>query len=207
MYRGQNAGFFNNNKLAPYRGDKDTKYTIDVPHGRLTVWREVDKASVRGLSYIKTKGKGGTTNLWKKVSKESDYDIVFNLVKPLGNNGEYLEMNLNDITAPLSDTTKTAEDNVASAFEENGAVQDSAEETPTSPITDTEATKQVSKLAQLMMKLNPNWTVEDANRNIEKIKSDDKQLWKSRKFLQNVFKQKGLELSEQEAMDEFKKMC
>ena len=198
---------WDNNKLAPYRGDKDTKYTIDVPHGRLTVWREEDKASVRGLSYIKTKGKGGTTNLWKKVSKESDSDIVFNLVKPLGNNGEYLEMNLNDITAPLSDTTKTAEDNVASAFEENGAVQDSTEETPTSPITDTEATKQVSELAQLMMKLNPDWTVETANRNIEKIKSDDKQLWKSRKFLQNVFKQKGLELSEQEAMDKFKEMC
>ena len=198
---------WDNNKLAPYRGDKDTKYTIDVSHGRLTIWREEDKASVRGLSYIKTKGKGGTTNLWKKVSKESDSDIVFNLVKPLGNNGEYLEMNLNDITAPLSDTTKTAEDNVASAFEENGAVQDSAEETPTSPITDTEAAKQVSELAQLMMKLNPNWTVEDANRNIEKIKSDDKQLWKSRKFLQNVFKQKGLELSEQEAMDKFKEMC
>ena len=198
---------WDNNKLAPYRGDKDTEYTIDVPHGRLTVWREEDKASVRGLSYIKTKGKGGTTNLWKKVSKESDSDIVFNLVKPLGNNGEYLEMNLNDITAPLSDTTKTAEDNVASAFEENGAVQDSTEETPTSPVTDTEAVKQVSELAKLMMKLNPDWTVETANRNIEKIKSDDKQLWKSRKFLQNVFKQKGLELSEQVAMDEFKKMC
>lgn len=192
-----------NNKLVPRKGGKDTHYNVDVKHNRLTVYRPEEIADLSGISYMKTKV-NNSTYLWHLTSDKGE-ELVFELVKPLGNNGEYLEMSTLDIKDPLSDTTKTTEDNSASDLETESPQESNVEETSNSQvITKTEEIKNLSAFADLIMKQVPTLSKEEALQKAESIKGREKVFGK---FLQNVFKQKGLDLSIDEAINEFKKYC
>ncbi len=192
-----------NNKLVPRKGGKDTHYNVDVKHNRLTVYRPEEIADLSGISYMKTKV-NNSTYLWHLTSDKGE-ELVFELVKPLGNNGEYLEMSTLDIKDPLSDTTKTTEDNSASDLETESPQESSVEDTSNSQvITKTEEVKNLAAFADLIMKQVPTLSKEEALQKAESIKGREKVFGK---FLQNVFKQKGLDLSIDEAINEFKKYC
>lgn len=192
-----------NNKLVPIKGGKDTHYNVDVKHNRLTVYRPEDIADLAGISYMKTK-MNNNTYLWHLTSDKSE-ELVFELMKPLGNNGEYLEMSTLDIKNPLSDTTKTTEDNSASDLKTESPQESNVEDTSNSQvITKTEEVKNLAAFADLIMKQVPTLSKEEALQRAEGIKGREKVFGK---FLQNVFKQKGLDLSIDEAINEFKKYC
>lgn len=192
-----------NNKLVPIKGGKDTHYNVDVKHNRLTVYRPEDIADLTGISYMKTK-MNNNTYLWHLTSDKGE-ELVFELMKPLGNNGEYLEMSTLDIKDPLSDTTKTTEDNSASDLKTESPQESNVEDTSNSQvITKTEEIKNLSAFADLVMKQVPTLSKEEALQKAESIKGREKVFGK---FLQNVFKQKGLDLSIDEAINEFKKYC
>lgn len=192
-----------NNKLVPIKGGKDTHYNVDVKHNRLTVYRPEDIAALAGISYMKTK-MNNNTYLWHLTSDKGE-ELVFELMKPLGNNGEYLEMSTLDIKDPLSDTTKTTEDNSASDLKTESPQESNAEDTSNSQvITKTEEVKNLAAFADLIMKQVPTLSKEEALQKAESIKGREKVFGK---FLQNVFKQKGLDLSIDEAINEFKKYC
>lgn len=192
-----------NNKLVPIKGGKDTHYNVDVKHNRLTVYRPEDIADLAGISYMKTK-MNNNTYLWHLTSDKGE-ELVFELIKPLGNNGEYLEMSTLDIKDPLSDTTKTTEDNSASDLKTESSQESSVEETSNNQvITKTEEVKNLAAFADLIMKQVPTLSKEEALQKAESIKGREKVFGK---FLQNVFKQKGLDLSIDEAINEFKKYC
>lgn len=192
-----------NNKLVPIKGGKDTHYNVDVKHNRLTVYRPEDIADLAGISYMKTK-MNNNTYLWHLTSDKGE-ELVFELMKPLGNNGEYLEMSTLDIKDPLSDTTKTTEDNSASDLKTESPQESNVEDTSNSQvITKTEEIKNLSAFADLIMKQVPTLSKEEALQKAESIKGREKVFGK---FLQNVFKQKGLDLSIDEAINEFKKYC
>ena len=192
-----------NNKLVPIKGGKDTHYNVDVKHNRLTVYRPEDIADLAGISYMKTK-MNNNTYLWHLTSDKGE-ELVFELMKPLGNNGEYLEMSTMDIKDPLSDTTKTTEDNSASDLKTESPQESNIEDTSNSQvITKTEEIKNLSAFADLIMKQVPTLSKEKALQKAESIKGREKVF---DKFLQNVFKQKGLDLSIDEAINEFKKYC
>ena len=192
-----------NNKLVPIKGGKDTHYNVDVKHNRLTVYRPEDIADLAGISYMKTK-MNNNTYLWHLTSDKGE-ELVFELMKPLGNNGEYLEMSTLDIKNPLSDTTKTTEDNSASDLKTESPQESNVEDTSNSQvITKTEEIKNLSTFADLIMKQVPTLSKEEALQKAESIKGKEKVFGK---FLQNVFKQKGLDLSIDEAINEFKKYC
>ncbi len=207
-----------NNKLVPIKGGKDTHYNVDVKHNRLTVYRPEDIADLGDLTYIKvpTKMKVGEDvmgkeyfnkvfTLWKRKGVQNDQEVVFESLKPLGNNGEYLEMNTLDIKTPLSDTTKVTEDNSASDLKTESPQESNVEDTSNSQvITKTEEIKNLSAFADLIMKQVPTLSKEEALQKAESIKGREKVFGK---FLQNVFKQKGLDLSIDEAINEFKKYC
>lgn len=207
-----------NNKLVPIKGGKDTHYNVDVKHNRLTVYRPEDIADLGDLTYIKvpTKMKVGEDvmgkeyfnkvfTLWKRKGIQNDQEIVFESVKPLGNNGEYLEMSTLDIKNPLSDTTKVTEDNSASDLKTESPQESNVEDTSNSQvITKTEGVKNLAAFADLIMKQVPTLSKEEALQKAESIKGREKVFGK---FLQNVFKQKGLDLSIDEAINEFKKYC
>lgn len=192
-----------NNKLVPIKGGKDTHYNVDVKHNRLTVYRPEDIADLAGISYMKTK-MNNNTYLWHLTSDKGE-ELVFELMKPLGNNGEYLEMSTLDIKNPLSDTTKTTEDNSASDLKTESPQESNAEDTSNNQvITKTEEIKNLAAFADLIMKQVPTLSKEEALQKAESIKGREKVFGK---FLQNVFKQKGLDLSIDEAINEFKKYC
>ena len=192
-----------NNKLVPIKGGKDTHYNVDVKHNRLTVYRPEDIADLAGISYMKTK-MNNNTYLWHLTSDKGE-ELVFELMKPLGNNGEYLEMSTMDIKDPLSDTTKTTEDNSASDLKTESPQESNAEDTSNNQvITKTEEVKNLAAFADLIMKQVPTLSKEEALQKAESIKGREKVFGK---FLQNVFKQKGLNLSVDEAINEFKKYC
>lgn len=192
-----------NNKLVPIKGGKDTHYNVDVKHNRLTVYRPEEIADLAGISYMKTK-MNNNTYLWHLTSDKGE-ELVFELIKPLGNNGEYLEMSTQDIKDPLSDTTKTTEDNSASDLKTESPQESNAEDTSNNQvITKTEETKNLAAFADLIMKQVPTLSKEEALQKAESIKGREKVFGK---FLQNVFKQKGLDLSIDEAINEFKKYC
>lgn len=192
-----------NNKLVPIKGGKDTHYNVDVKHNRLTVYRPEDIADLAGISYMKTK-MNNNTYLWHLTSDKGE-ELVFELMKPLGNNGEYLEMSTLDIKNPLSDTTKTTEDNSASDLKTESPQESNVEDTSNSQvITKTEEVKNLAAFADLIMKQVPTLSKEEALQRAESIKGREKVFGK---FLQNVFKQKGLDLSIDEAINEFKKYC
>lgn len=192
-----------NNKLVPIKGGKDTHYNVDVKHNRLTVYRPEEIADLAGISYMKTK-MNNNTYLWHLTSDKGE-ELAFELMKPLGNNGEYLEMSTLDIKDPLSDTTKTIEDNSASDLKTESPQESNVEDTSNSQvITKTEEVKNLATFADLIMKQVPALSKEEALQKAESIKGREKVFGK---FLQNVFKQKGLDLSIDEAINEFKKYC
>ena len=192
-----------NNKLVPIKGGKDTHYNVDVKHNRLTVYRPEEIADLAGISYMNTK-MNNNTYLWHLTSDKGE-ELVFELIKPLGNNGEYLEMSTLDIKDPLSDTTKTTEDNSASDLKTESPQESNVEDTSNSQvITKTEEIKNLAAFADLIMKQVPTLSKEEALQKAESIKGREKVFGK---FLQNVFKQKGLDLSIDEAINEFKKYC
>ena len=192
-----------NNKLVPRKGGKDTHYNVDVKHNRLTVYRPEEIADLAGISYMKTK-MNNNTYLWHLTSDKGE-ELVFELIKPLGNNGEYLEMSTLDIKDPLSDTTKTTEDNSASDLKTESPQESNVEDASNNQvITKTEEVKNLAAFADLIMKQVPTLSKGEALQKAESIKGREKVFGK---FLQNVFKQKGLNLSIDEAINEFKKYC
>lgn len=200
-----------NNKLVPRKGGKDTHYNVDVKHNRLTVYRPEEIADLAGISYMKTKV-NNNTYLWHLTSDKGE-ELVFELMKPLGNNGEYLEMSTSEIKTPIrevSDITNKVSDALgvqqnASEFKEKSAQEESIDEASNKNLVpNIEVEDKVTEIVNLLMMQNPKFTNESALKKFEEIK-DNPEVFKI--FLQNVFKHKGLNLNAEEAIKEFKKYC
>ena len=199
-----------NNKLVPWRGGKDTHYNVNLKMGELKVYRPEEIADLTDVSYMKTKI-GKETYYWHLDSSTSE-ELTFKRVKPLGNNGEYLEISTSEITNPLSEVSNVSEEKPASTVQESASdlktespQESTAEESVKTPvITKTEEIKNLSSLADLIMLQNPKLDHSGAEKLALTIKEKEKMFTK---FLQKIFKQKGLDLNEDEALDEFHKYC
>ena len=204
---------WDNNTLVPWRGGKDSKYAVDLEKGTLKAYTKEDMIALANTSYMKTKI-GGKTYLWHLVSKGDT--MLFEKVEPLGNNGEYLEMSTSSIKSPLEATEEVAKeeakDDTASDPQESMADMaatssqevDNTTENYTPVITETETVNKVSEMVDLIMKQNPRHNQETALQKYREMKETPRQY---RRFLQNIFKHKGLNLSEEEAIKEFEKYC
>ena len=194
-----------NNKIAPWKGGKDTHYSIDLKKGTLRVYDQKDINDLRGISYMKTKAKN-STYCWKYKGKLESGDLVYELVKPLGNNKEYLEMSTSTITTPLSEIKEVTEnDNQSPISESSPAETDMGSMTP-STISNLEKAKKIEEIVGLIMKQVPRYSKQEATEVFERIKNEPNKK-RSAKFLQNVFKQKGLDLDIDGVIDEFNKYC
>lgn len=200
----------NNNKLVSWKGGKDTHYNVNLKMGELKVYRPEEIADLTDVSYMKTKI-GKETYYWYLDSSTSE-ELTFKRVKPLGNNGEYLEISTSDITNPLSEVSNVSEEKPTSTVQEfasdlktESPQESTTEESVKTPvITKTEEVKNLSSLADLIMLQNPKLDHSGAEKLALTIKEKEKMFTK---FLQKVFKQKGLGLNEDEALDEFHKYC
>ena len=201
---------WDNTKLVSWKGGKDTHYNVNLKTGELRVYRPEEIADLTDVSYMKTKV-GKETYLWH-LETSSPNELTFKRVKPLGNNGEYLEISTSEIVNPLSDTSSVSEDKVTATVQESATdlkteshQESSAEESVKTPvITKTEEVKNLSAIADLIMLQNPKLDHEGAEKLALEIKDKEKMF---HKFLQKVFKHKGLDLNEDEAIAEFHKYC
>lgn len=194
---------WDNNKLVPKKGGEGTHYAVDLKRGTLIARDPKDMADLNGNKYIKTRH-NGQTYLWKQLIADKTA-VNYVMVKPLGNNGEYMEMSLADITKPLSETKETIEDMQESELQATSPAEaDAAQESNADTVTDGEKAKQTAELAELLMKQNPKFNKTQALNQIERMK-EKPDMYAG--FLVNVFKQKGLNLTKEEAIKEFKKMC
>lgn len=201
---------WDNTKLVPWKGGKDTHYNVNLKTGELRVYRPEEIADLTDVSYMKTKV-GKETYLWH-LETSSPNELTFKRVKPLGNNSEYLEISTSEIVNPLSDTSSVSENKATSTVQESATdlkteshQESSAEESVKTPvISKTEEVKNLSAIADLIMLQNPKLDHEGAEKLALEIKDKEKMF---RKFLQKVFKHKGLDLNEDEAIDEFHKYC
>lgn len=125
------ANNWEDNKLVPKKGGKNSHFTIKGDHLYATVQEDID--DLEGLTYIKTSGKG-VTYLWKKVSDDKA-GVHYVKMKPLGNNGEYIEMSLSEISTPLTATTQTSENNDASEIKTTSPSETDATEVESKPMT------------------------------------------------------------------------
>lgn len=200
-----------NNKLVPIKGGKDTHYNIDIKQNKLTVYRPEEIADLAGISYMKTKV-NNNTYLWHLTSDKGE-ELVFELMKPLGNNGEYLEISIEEIKTPInevSDVTKEVSDALdiqqnASEIKEKSSQEESVEEDSNKNLVpNIEVEDKVTEIVNLLMMQNPKFTNENALKKFGEIK-DNPEIFT--RFLQNVFKHKGLNLNAEEAIKEFKKYC
>lgn len=201
---------WDNTKLVPWKGGKDTHYNVNLKAGELRVYRPEEIADLTDVSYMKTKV-GKEIYLWH-LETSSPNELTFKRVKPLGNNGEYLEISTSEIVNPLSDTSSVSENKVTATVQESATdlkteshQELSAEESvKTQVISKTEEVKNLSAIADLIMLQNPKLDHEGAEKLALEIKDKEKMF---HKFLQKVFKHKGLDLNEDEAIDEFHKYC
>ena len=194
---------WDNNKLVLKKGGEGTHYIVDTQRGTLIARDAKDIADLKDVKYMKTRH-NGQTYLWKQIFADKQA-VNFVRVKPLGNNAEYMEMSLNDITKPLSETKDTLEGMEAAELQATSPAEaDAYEDTTGEVISSNEQSKKTAELADLLMKQNPKFNRTQALNQIEKMKQKP-DLYAG--FLVNVFKQKGLNLTKEEAVREFKKLC
>ena len=193
---------WNDNKLVPKKGDKNSHFKVDLKKGTLQVITKEDMDAVGGVSYMKTKDKG-ITYLWKLIDSSAQ-GYTYERIMPLGGNGEYLEMSTADITKPMMETTQTIDDIKESSLKEQAPAEDTNLTTTSTTEESTEKLKNRAEMIDLIMKQNPKLTKAEAGNMFENIKKNPK-LYK--RFLPNVYKHKGLTLNEEEAVKKFTEMC
>lgn len=209
---------WDDNKLVPWkmpisRGGFTYDYSKGEGKGELRIGGKLDIPKIKDCPYIKTQ-RDVKAHLWKQVSAEKAL-LIYQEVAPLGDNNEYLEMYLEDRSSGLSTTTTTDNDNAPDSPSNNGTdIQaPKSADVPTEGAVDTSKQEgyQMMELADLIAKQaykgsegRIKMNSQEAMGKIADIRNNVSQY---KGFLKNVFKQKGLNLNEDEAMEEFKKYC
>lgn len=190
---------WDNGKLVPKKGSKKNHYIYDWDKGLLIVDNKEELFDLSDVIYMKTK-KGKETYLWK-LQDAKEGKRTYKMIKPLGDNGEYLEMSLSDIERPLSDTTKPLE------IENNSEIQETSneitlEETPVN----NEKTLQhkTEDFINGIMQQNNSLTKEQAIDRMQKMK-DNPTLYKG--FIKNVLQKMNVTFKENNVLDKFKEFC
>lgn len=234
---------FVRNNWDDYRLVKDMskakKLGIDYTKGELTVRTDYsmdgskDDSAVREVRpykyitterYLNTKDSNGkpqsvkVTLLWKKEF-DSDNVLTYKLIKPLGNNGEYLEMDINDIRNPLTDTyTVMPQEDSSTIREQSSAEKEVTSNDKVDALSEAQKERNLNTVKERLVdrfisnnrNSGRNMTLEDAEKRLEKIKEDLKNPGnhnKYRKFLHNLLSQIGVEVDMDKTIEKFLEFC
>ena len=202
---------WNESKLVPKKGGEGTNYKIDLNEGRLVAFTESDVADLVGVEYMRTY-QNGQTYLWRLIGNEEDKENqehrIYRRIKPLGDNNEYLEMSTKDIVKPYSETTLDIEDTDTSELQSKSPSESSAEQqAPTVP-----SKSQITLTMELVEEaIAAQWEAnnivkskEEVKKRALDIKGKEKQ---NAKFMVNALNKLGIQLTEEDFIKEFKKLC
>ena len=196
---------WDNNKLVPKRSAKGTHYDVDLKNGTLRVFMPNEVADTNGLSYMKV-SLYKKTYLWRlNEEKSNSKEVIFDLVKPLGNNGEYLEMSLTDNKGSLMDTTQTAKEMAATSLKTDSPAESDSSNTSNNQVTTTtQTTKELDNFVDFLMKKNPELGKQAAFDMTTKSMRGKESIYGS--FIQLVYEKGGLHYDKKEAISKYKEM-
>ena len=201
---------WNNNKLVPWVKPKDSNLGINYNTKTMIAVDEDGFNALRGKMYVKTSSKGATY-LWRKRGNDWDTDNgawIYDMISPLGNNGEYLEISTDEIKKTLVDTKKPEiKDNQADLdIADNSAVDDIVTST-SSPTVSTKTVEQKAlTLSEIFMNFNHHLTQERID-NLVNFYKKGNNTEKNVGILQKIFKANGLDLNEGETIKKFRELC
>lgn len=201
---------WNNNKLVPWVKPKDSNLGINYNTKTMIAVDEDGFNALRGKMYVKTSSKGATY-LWRKRGNDWDTDNgawIYDIISPLGNNGEYLEISTDEIKKTLVDTKKPEiKDNQADLdIADNSAVDDIVTST-SSPTVSTKTVEQKAlTLSEIFMNFNHHLTQERID-NLVNFYKKGNNTEKNVGILQKIFKANGLDLNEEETIKKFRELC
>lgn len=202
---------WDNNKLVPWVNPKKSNLGINYNTKTMIAVDEDGFNALRGKMYVKTSSKG-STYLWRKRGNDWTTDSgawIYDMVSPLGNNGEYLEINTNEIKKALVDAKNTmSKDNQADLDIAGNTTTDDSTLSP-STISAKAAEKAVEKKATILrdMFINFNSSLANDHRAENLIEAYKKNPEKHIGILQKIFKANDLDLNEEETIKKFKELC
>lgn len=202
---------WDNNKLVPWVNPKKNHLSISYNSKTMTAYDKEGRSALAGKMYVKTSSKG-TTYLWKKrgvLFDPEEKSLIYNMVAPLGNNGEYLEISTNEINRALTDTKKPAEkDNQADLDIESSTTTDNSVSSTTTVDTKAEEKKEEKNSISLReMFINFNPTLANDHRAENLIESYKKNPEKYVGILQKIFKANGFDLNVEKTIKMFNEKC
>ena len=201
---------WDNNKLVSWANIKKDGLSANFSSKTLTVSSEVGHDKLIGKMYIKTSS-FGNTYLWKKRtnnwSKKGTW--IYDMISPLGKNGEYLEINTNEISQSLADTKKveTKDNQADSDMKNHNAVDDEASSThnPTTP--ESVEKQHAASLRDMFIKFNSNLANDHRAENLIEAYKKPGAAEKNVGVLQKIYKANGLDLNEEETKKKFREKC
>lgn len=202
---------WDNNKLVPWVNPKKSHLSISYNSKTMTAYDKEGHSALAGKMYVKTSSKG-TTYLWKKrgvLFNPEEQAVIYDMVAPLGNNGEYLEISTNEIKKALTDTKKPAEkDNQADLDIEKSTTTDNSILSTTTIDTKAEEKKEEKNAVSLReMFINFNPTLANDHRAENLIEAYKKNPERNVGILQKIFKANDLDLNKEETIKKFKELC
>ena len=201
---------WDNNKLVSWANVKKDGLSVNLRTKTLTVYTEDGYNSLMGKMFIKTSAYGNTY-LWKKRnniwSKKETW--IYDMVSPLGNNGEYLEISTNEIKQALAETKKvdTKDNQADSDMKNHNAVDDEASSThnPTTP--ESVEKQHAASLRDMFIKFNSNLANDHRAENLIEAYKKPGAAEKNVEVLQKIFKANGLNLNKEETIKKFREKC
>lgn len=201
---------WNESRLVPRKGGKGTSYNINLKTGELRVTKASDMADLENIVWMKTKT-NNQTYLWKLKSVTAN-ELVYTMVKPLGDNNEFVEISDKMITKPFVETTSDMDtfEEEGSDVEAKGPSEITQDEAPTDLVDDSQKAKRVAEMVDIIMEYN--------NRNPEKYQISKEQAQKKYENMKgnpeafenqlfNMFKYKGLDVDKKDVIKKFKEFC
>lgn len=205
---------WDNSKLAPKKGGEGTAYDYSsLSQGILRVHSQKDMKDLQGIPFMRTVI-DKKTYLWERVTpmEDTDSSIEFRRIMPLGNNGEYVEMSLEEDMSALENVEELRQNNeqpeLPSNAQKDAATSDDSS-APVPAMSVTEQAKSITDIVKYMITsrgLNEKVAV-DYVATLHKKAQDGTISKFSKQDIQRIAKDNGLNLDVDTALEWFKKLC
>ena len=205
---------WDNSKLAPKKGGEGTTYDYsELGQGTLWVHSQKDKDGLQGVQFMKTVV-DKKTYLWKRITpmEDTDSSIEFQRIMPLGNNGEYMEMSLDENMTALEEVNELKQNNEQPELPNNAPKDATLSDDSSAPTPTTSTTQQAKSITDVVKymitsrNLSEKVAVEYVA-TLHKKALDDTISKFSKQDIQRIAKDNGLNLDIDAALEWFKKLC
>jgi hypothetical protein len=202
---------WNENKLVPKKKGDSFRFNTEKIRNEITgriedidalyITSKEDVSDVEGNMYIKVK-KGKEYQLWKFDRRQGDM-LIYHRTSPLGNNGEYLEINTSNIISPMNVTTALKESSEETGMPNISAAESDANDAAKKKlISEAETAKRIERAVEKYM----SGEADDYLTNGVPTLFEE-HFSMMRNIMDNRLTEQGIEIDKDKFMDEYNKYC